>query len=876
MLRGALDAISDGFIVFNAADEVVAFNTKYQELFPSFAKSLGEGVPFRELLRVQAHSGQIDAAVGREEAWIEARMEEHKNAAGTSREQLFANGKQFRLSEHRTSNGGIVAVRTDITDLKAAQHELQAGEERFRDFAESSADWFWETDSELRFTYVSPNVEAVFGRPPEWYLGKTRQDLLVDDHDNDVWDEHLETLQARQPFRDFLYQRAAEDGDTSMWQSVSGRPFFDGEGQFLGYRGAERDITEALQTQLVLRQNQQRYRDLVDGSVQGVIVHQNGKIAYANAAAARIHGYDPDDFIGVSVEQLFPEHEKSRIAEYRDQQHEHFIDFQVLRPNGELIWVEGNAQNIHWDGAPARQNTFVDVTEQRRAQQANQVLLTAMENLSEAMGVFDAEGKLVACNRKYQQIVSPNDNRPPIGETLETILRRMLAEGLIGEALPDEEAWLQDRLRRRRDLGDQPLNTEAMRNDRWLLVREERLFDGSVVVLTLDIDDQKRQEAQLQQAQKMEAVGQLTSGIAHDFNNILTAIMGNLSFLEEQLQKDEEARNLAAIALQGTQRAADLVDRLLSFARMQALVPKQTDVAAIMSPFLRLARQTLGEEYEIESRISDDLWPILADQSQLESALLNLAINARDAMPNGGRLLVEVTNQTLTKPDATGFDDMTAGDYVAIAVSDTGAGMSEETLKHAFDPFFTTKDIGEGSGLGLSMVFGFARQSGGNVTLYSELGLGTTVRIYLPRIATQTQQETSDGTAKRTLMPRGTETILVVEDDEDVSAYVNRVLSSLGYNVLTAADGPTAQTFFQNAENIQLLLTDVVLPKGMTGPDLAMQFRRIKENGKVIFSSGYPRDLLNKQGKNTADVELLKKPYRVTNLARAVRQALDA
>jgi CheY-like chemotaxis protein len=316
-----------------------------------------------------------------------------------------------------------------------------------------------------------------------------------------------------------------------------------------------------------------------------------------------------------------------------------------------------------------------------------------------------------------------------------------------------------------------------------------------------------------------------------------------------------------------------LTHRLLAFSRQQALQPESTDLNQVVTGMTDLLHRTLGELIEIDIRLSKELWPALADKSQVESALLNLAINARDAMPDGGKLAIETVNTQLDADYAARNAEVAPGDYVVLVVSDTGGGMAPQVVERAFEPFFTTKAVGKGSGLGLSMIYGFAKQSAGHLKIYSELGHGTTVRLYLPRA--KTREDAVAVAAAANESQRGTETILVVEDDPGVRQLAVAQLRGLGYQVIEAPDGPTAVALLEGDAKVALLFTDVVMPGGMTGQQLAQEACRLRPHLKVLFTSGYTPDSIIHQGKLEPGVHLLPKPYRRDGLARKVREILD-
>ena len=385
-----------------------------------------------------------------------------------------------------------------------------------------------------------------------------------------------------------------------------------------------------------------------------------------------------------------------------------------------------------------------------------------------------------------------------------------------------------------------------------------------------DITERIKLESQLRQAQKMEVMGQLTGGIAHDFNNLLAVIMGNTELLQDRLGNDDKP--LSAIFRAAT-RGAELTRRLLAFSRLQPLKPQAVDLGTLVGEMGDLLRRTLGETIQVEIASEPGLWHAQADRSQLENALLNLALNARDAMRNGGKLRIESSNAILDEAYAGLHMEVSPGDYVLVSVSDSGAGMSAEVQAHALEPFFTTKDVGEGSGLGLSMVYGFAKQSGGDLVIHSKEGFGSTIKLYIPRAVDSGDR--AELSAK-TETPRGQgETVLVVEDESEVRTLVAAVLSSLGYRALTATDGRKGLRILDEEPKIDLLLSDVVLPGGMSGLDLAKEAKRRVAELKLLFISGYAESVVHHHSPLPEGADLLNKPFRRLELAQKVRAALD-
>src|SRR6266851_3738966 len=386
-----------------------------------------------------------------------------------------------------------------------------------------------------------------------------------------------------------------------------------------------------------------------------------------------------------------------------------------------------------------------------------------------------------------------------------------------------------------------------------------------------DVTERRNTEHQLRQAQKMEAIGNLTGGMAHDFNNLLGIIVGNLDLARERVGSDDELCEIVDEALEATLRGADLTGRLLAFARRQPLRPVRIDVNKLVSDTMRLMRRLLGEDIEISLELAETIWPVTADPAQLEASLANLATNARDAMPKGGRLIITTANRRLDADYAAAHADVAEGDFVMIEVSDTGTGMSAEIISQVFDPFFTTKETGKGTGLGLSMVFGFLRQSGGHVNVYSEPDVGTTFRLYLPRMMTEAlPREVAEA---RPVEPAAGETVLVVEDDPAVRRIVLRQLGEFGYRVLECDRAATALELLQR-EPVDLLLTDIVMPGGLDGIALARMAAERWPALKIVLTSGFPQARVDGNGELLGNMQLLSKPYRRAELAAALRIAL--
>jgi PAS domain S-box-containing protein len=483
--------------------------------------------------------------------------------------------------------------------------------------------------------------------------------------------------------------------------------------------------------------------------------------------------------------------------------------------------------------------------------------------------VKDAEGRYLFVNRAAERWAGAK--RPPaIGMTTRDVMAK---EGADDVERRDRKVLATKTPLQCELTVDTPAGRRTMLSVKFPLIDNAGSVSAIGTIAT-DITDQKHAEDRLAQAQRMEAVGQLTGGVAHDFNNMLTAILLNADVLATQIQ-DDGLRQLAVAMRHAAEHGADLTRRLLAFGRRQTLEPQPTDINELLRDMEPLMHRTLGEHIDISLLRGGDLWPATVDRAQLENAVLNLAVNARDAMPDGGRLTIETANAEFDEEFAANNPDVRAGCYVMVAVGDTGSGMARDVLAHAFEPFFTTKEVGKGTGLGLSMVYGFVKQSEGHVRIYSEVDVGTVVRLYLPRSQELAAAAPAQAAASAEL-PMGTETILLVEDDSLVRTYAAAQLRSLGYRVVAAENAQRAIEAVEQGCVPDLLFTDMIMPGGMNGRDLAEHLRQGRPELKVLYTSGYAHGAIDGRPDSTGTVRhLLGKPYRRRGLATKVREVLD-
>jgi signal transduction histidine kinase/CHASE3 domain sensor protein len=500
------------------------------------------------------------------------------------------------------------------------------------------------------------------------------------------------------------------------------------------------------------------------------------------------------------------------------------------------------------------------------------VIQNTFNSVAEGVLVLDAKGVVLFSNAAARNLLGHQD-----GASVRDIQKLSVgyhADGvtrLTGREMPSAQVLRGEPF----DEQEIVLRPADGRPAQHLVVSGRPLRDASdaisgAALVYHDVTAWRETERKLQQSQKLDAIGKLTGGVAHDFNNMLTVITGTTETLVAGLGDHPTLQKTAELIDVAAERCSELIQHLLAFARRQPLHPRNVDINGTVLDIAKLLRPTLGEQIEIDSILEPEVAAAHIDASQLANSLLNMAINARDAMPEGGKLLLETRNVVLDEAYAQANPDVLPGPYVMLAVSDSGTGMSKEVQDKVFEPFFTTKDVGKGSGLGMSMVYGFVKQSGGHIRIYSEAGHGTTIKLYLP----PARGPTAVAVAAAAPPAGGSETILVVEDDDLVRNFVTTQLQSLGYQTLDTSDGPAALQAVKNGLRFDLLFTDVILPSGMTGRQLADEVAKHRPGIKVLYTSGYTDNAIVHQGRLDPGVLLLSKPYRKSQLARMVRQAL--
>ncbi|RAK56486.1 PAS domain S-box protein [Phenylobacterium deserti] len=632
-----------------------------------------------------------------------------------------------------------------------------------------------------------------------------------------------------------------------------------------------------------------RYRMLIDAITDYAIymLDRQGRVSSWNPGAARFKGYDAGEIIGEHFSRFYTEEERAAgvpalALELAEKEGRFEREGWRLRKDGSRFWAHVVIDPIR---SPTGElvgfaKITRDLTERRQSEEAlrrtqEQFRLLVQGVNDYAIYMLDREGKVASWNAGAQRIkgYTPDEIIGHHFSRFYTEREREIGTPTRGLATALREGhWEAEGLRVRKDGSTfwAHVVIDAIRDDAGEVI--------GFAKVTRDITERKEAERQLQEAQaalvrsqKMDALGQLTGGVAHDFNNLLQVIAGNLQLLSRDIAGNPRAETRVQNALAGVARGAKLAQQLLAFGRRQPLEPKVVSIGRFIKGMDDMLRRTLGSEIEVETVISGGLWNTMVDPGQIENALLNLAINARDAMNGHGKLTIEAGNALLDDVYARQHDDVKPGQYVLLAVTDTGHGMPAEILDKVFDPFFSTKPEGKGTGLGLSMVYGLVKQSGGHIKIYSEVGQGTTVKIYLPRVmeAEDVVTAEADGPVRG-----GDETVLVVEDDEDVREAAVALLTELGYRVFKARDAASAMGVVESGLPIDLLFTDVVMPGPLRSPELARRAKERLPQLAVLFTSGYTENAIVHGGRLDPGVELLGKPYSREQLARKVRHVL--
>jgi len=794
---------------------------------------------------------------------------------------IIVNNRSFKIN---WSDGpAICTTLFDVTDRTKAEIALHKSEQRFRDFADSASDWYWEMGPDLRFTYFSNRIDQAIGSSHQYLIGKTREELGAGDAEDQRWVHHLETLKAHKPFRNFEYGLKREDGTTASVR-ISGIPKYDADGHFLGYRGTGADIS---------REKKERYERrrlsyaLEQSPATVIFTDRFGRIEYVNRKFVSTTGYSSREVIGKKPSLL--KSGKTPPEVYRDMWttlnsgNDWRGEFRNRRKDGSLYWVAGHFSTLKdINGNIANFLAIeMDITEQKRAEQQ----LRESEERFRSFYQLNPDIFMIT-NLEDGICIDVND-----GFTSVTGYSR---EEVIGQSTEGLNLWKNPEDRKKLKTGLEKdglvrnLEAEFRKKDGtfWPGIMTASCIKAGdkthILSSTKDITESRKTEEALRRSQKLEAIGQLSGGIAHDFNNLLGVIMGNLEILQRKIGDDESLNKWINTALNSTQRGAKLTQSLLRFSRTDTPARKHVSVNHLIRDMEDILEKSLTAAIEIKLNLSEDLWQTNIDPGDFADALLNLVINARDAMPQGGTLRIETTNVALGTDLHFENLEILPGDYIRLDISDTGIGMTPDIVAHAFEPFFSTKDKDKGTGLGLSMVFGFVRRSGGDITITSAPSKGATFSVFLPKSNARSNHIERSGKVNISDL-LGSERILIVDDDEQLLEIAIEYLGVLGYKTLSAISGEQALEILQNETGIDLMFSDVVMPGDINGFELARRANTLDPELKILLTSGFAnKDALMKSGIDFSDefiknlaTKLVPKPYDLQSLAVKLRETLD-
>jgi len=740
------------------------------------------------------------------------------------------------------------------------------------------------TDTEGNIIYINDKFIEISGYDRDELVGQNHRILNSYTHDGGFFRDMYRTITNGDVWHSDICNQA-KDGHL-YWVHATIVPTLDEEGRPKNFISMQSDITQHRMTNKALRVSEERLGMAMSVANDGIWDWRlDDDSVFFDSRYYTMAGYEPYEF-PCSFEEwekhVHPddiEAARKAIEQYLSGLSKTFdTDFRFLTKENNYIWIRSRGKSVEWgeDGKPLRfVGTHTDITQRKQAEQASLESERRFRSLVEysPMGIFetDKEGQCLYVNNKWLEIA---------GLTLE----EALGEGW-KRALDESDRKRIDKLWSDNAQSDKPWDMEYRfckpeGKISWVMGRTLALRDESGQItgylgVNVDVTDRKQTEDALRRSQKLDAIGQLTGGITHDFNNILGIIMGNIHLLERYIGGDEKTQKRIDTIKQAGQRAADLTRSLLSFSRSEATSIVSTNINQLIEHMQNLIKHSLTPQVEVEYQFDEELWNTEIEAGDFEDTLLNLVINARDAMDGSGHLIIETHNRTLDADYCDSIPDITPGDYVELAVSDTGKGMSIDLQERIFEPFFTTKATGKGTGLGLAMVFGFVNRSRGNITVYSEKDIGTTFRLYIPRaLKAQSGESIEDKREERTEEPTGgQETILIVDDEEALLELVEESLYSLGYNVLCAHDAQQALDVLAEKPGIDMLFSDVVMP-GMNGYELAEKVKSLYPEIKVLLTSGYTEKVAIKSGQVKFNANLLSKPYSQNDLAHHVRNTL--
>ena len=883
-LRQTMEQMLYPLIIFSPTGDLLQANQAFLDLFgvPTAEGLVGRFNLLREPLvqelgyvpKLQpAFAGEV-VVLSEVEVPLSQTFQEY---GGTKQSCIVFDAALFPVRSHDGEVAQVVAILRDVTERCEAEAALRDSERRYRLLAENLPDVIWTADLQLRFTYVSPSVMQQRGFTPEEVLTQSLPQVVTPSS-LPVVERALSEVEAVVQSGDLTASRTltveqlCRDGST-VWTEITASLLRDEQGEPVGILGVTRDISERLAAERALRESEERFRAVLETAQDAIFIKDaDGRYAHVNPALARLFGRSPADFMGRSDEECFG----ATAA-----QPTRLLDERVLR--GEVVEAEqwypiaGERHTFDVVRVPMRDATgrvtglcgiARDITERTRAQETQNRLAAAIEQATEAVVITDTLGVVQYVNPAFERITgyAREETVGRSGMDVPGQPNEPAVYAAIAQTLGRGEAW-QGRIVTFRKDGS-PCEVEGTLSP----VRDAQGRICNHVGVLRDVTQETQLERQVQQLQRLEAIGRLAGGVAHDFNNLLAGILGHAELLRLASQPGDPVARAVDVIEAAAQRAAQLTAQLLGFARQGRTQTVTVDINQTIQEVVDLLGRTIDKSITVHRRLAAEAPLTSGDPAQMQQVVLNLAINARDAMPEGGELTFATEEVELDPIFCSQHAGLQPGPYVVVTVADTGCGIPEEVRGRIFEPFVTTKEPGEGTGMGLAMVYGIVKNHGGAVTVYSEVGRGTTFHIYLPAASVEADEGPPDWEPAPVV---GAGRILVVDDEDVVRNVVAAMLRHLGYDVVTAADGQEAVEYYQQRrDGIDLVLVDMMMPR-MGGRDCFRALRDLDPAVRVVISSGYGLDGAIEGLLSDGVLGFVQKPYRVRQLSEVVAEALE-